>query len=310
MNSNVQARVATTKAERSPGEGGIFATMAAVFGALLLVGTFCDEPLAKTLYMPHNVIATLITTVGIYPFAAAAVLFAGVAFERFLHGVNGQAAKVAGCVLMAVVALVVGFVGAASLVDTDCLGGILPMLNRNYAVIAAISLVLEWPLFYVGLRLAASSADNSLLKRAVCLIVVLLAAFAFMQLTKGVFNRPRYRTVAQGYEGIGFVPWFHISPDPTELMEKFGLAAGEFRSFPSGHAILSISTIAIMLGLSWIVPSLQQKRTLLCWVGFGFAVVIMLTRMLLGAHYLSDVSAGALIGLAFAYISYVLQRRL
>lgn len=180
MNNNVRMHVTATKARKGAGEGGIFATMAAVFGVLLLVGTFCDEPLAKTLYMPHNVIATLVTTLGIYPFATAVVLFAGVAFERFLHGVNGQAAKVVGCVLTAAVALVVGFVGAASLVDTDCLGGILPMLNRNYVVIAAISLVLEWPLFYVGLRLAERNDDKSLLKRAVCLIVVLLAAFAFM----------------------------------------------------------------------------------------------------------------------------------
>ena len=47
---------------------------------------FCDEPLAKTLYMPHNVIATLVTTVGLYPFATSVVLFAGAVFERSTDG--------------------------------------------------------------------------------------------------------------------------------------------------------------------------------------------------------------------------------
>ncbi len=310
MSSNVRVQVTTNKTGRSAGEGRVLALMAAVFGMLLLIGTFCDEVLAKALYMPHNVIATLVTTVGLYPFATSVVLFAGAAFERLMHGKNSQVVKVVGCIIMAVLALGVGFFGAAALVDVDCLGGILPMLNKNYVAIAVLSLVIEWPLFYVGWRLAGRSDDRLLLKRAVCLIVVLLAAFAFMQLTKGVFNRPRYRTVAVGYEGIGFVPWYHISPKPTDLMATYDLAANEFRSFPSGHAIMSISTVAIMLGLTWLVPALRQKRIVLCWAGFVFALVVMFTRMVLGAHYLSDVSAGALIGLLFVCVNWFLQRRL
>jgi membrane-associated phospholipid phosphatase len=36
----------------------------------------------------------------------------------------------------------------------------------------------------------------------------------------------------------------------------------------------------------------------------------MFTRMVLGAHYLSDVSAGALLGLALVFLNDALQRRI
>jgi membrane-associated phospholipid phosphatase len=42
-------------------------------------------------------------------------------------------------------------------------------------------------------------------------------------------------------------------------MEQYGLAKGEFSSFPSGHAILSSSVIYILFSLSWIVPALRGR---------------------------------------------------
>lgn len=310
MNSNEQIRANSTTRAGWPAERRAFVAMAAFFGITLLLGTFLDETIAKALYTPRNAIVTVITTLGIYPFSAAVVLFMGVACERIAHGTSGKVAKTALAAVTGLIALVVGFVGGTSLVDADCLGSIVPALNRNYLAITVLSLVVEWPLFYVGWRLATRNDDRSLLRRAVCMTVVLLASFALLQLTKGIFHRPRYRVVAQGLEGVGFVPWYRISPDPSGLMAKYGLEGNEFRSFPSGHAIMSISTISILLSLAWLVPSLRNKKALLCWAGFAFAVVIMFTRMVLGAHYLSDVSAGALFGLALVFLNDALQRRI
>jgi GntR family transcriptional regulator/MocR family aminotransferase len=59
-----------------------------------------------------------------------------------------------------------------------------------------------------------------------------------------------------------------------------------------------------------LVTPIQRRQALLCWAGFAFAVVIMFTRMVLGAHYLSDVSAGALLGLALVFLNDALQRRI
>lgn len=282
----------------------------AILVVMLAIGTFCDEMLAKTLFSPGNAIATIVTTIGLYPFFGSVVLFLGVVFERVSHGTMRQLAKGALCVAAAAAALAIGFAGSSYLVDKDCLGGIMPGLEKNYVVIGAIALVCVWPLFLVGYRQATRNDDETLLKRALSLVALAVAAFLVMQATKGIFNRPRYRVVAQGLAGVNFVPWYHISPNPSDLMATHGLAKNEFTSFPSGHAILSSSTIYILLAISWLYPQLREKRVTLIVAAFVFCCVIIFSRMVLGAHYLSDVSAGALIGMLFVLLYKVIENRI
>lgn len=277
---------------------------------LLLLGTFFDEAIAAALYSPQNVPATIITTIGIYPFSASIVFFMGVMYQRVAHSKISKAARVVVCIVIALLALAIGFVGAGSLVDEDCLGGILPGLIKNIPVIAVLTLVVECPLFFVAYRVAERTDDELLLKRAIALVILMVVVFISMRVFKSVFNRPRYRTVVAGYEGIGFVPWYRAMPNPSELMGRYGLSSNEFSSFPSGHSILSISTIYILYSLAWVFPGLRGKKTTLCMAGFLFAIVIMFTRMMLGAHYLSDVSAGALIGIVYVLIYEFVQRRI
>ena len=302
MAGSVRVQVGSARGAGQKSERVVTIVMAAFFAVMLLVGTFLDEAIARALYSPHNVVATIVTTLGIYPFFSPLVLFMGVVCERVAHTGLAKPLRIVAQVACLVVALLVGFVGATHIVDADCLGGVWPHLTKNYPVIALLSLTVEWPLFLLGWRLSVGSTDKKLLKRVLLLIAVFLAAYAFMQVAKGVFNRPRYRVVVEGLAGIDFVPWYTISPKPTDLIEAYGLAKNEFTSFPSGHAILSTVVTSILLSLTWFFPSLRDKRVQLRWAGFAFAVVVMFTRMVLGAHFLSDVSAGGLIGLVFLLV--------
>ncbi len=83
----------------------------------------------------------------------------------------------------------------------------------------------------------------------------------------------------------------------------------EFRSFPSGHSILSMTCVFTFQSLSWF-PNFKGKGKLaLGAAGLIFAIVIMSTRVILGAHYLSDVSAGAMISTVFALIYTIVQNK-
>ena len=66
----------------------------------------------------------------------------------------------------------------------------------------------------------------------------------------------------------------------------------------------------ILPSLSWIFPKLKDKQILLILVGFVFGVAIMLTRIILGAHYLSDVSAGAIIGILLSLVYTFMQQQI
>jgi undecaprenyl-diphosphatase len=66
-------------------------------------------------------------------------------------------------------------------------------------------------------------------------------------------------------------------------------------SFPSGH---TITAFAVALAISMFYPSLA--------IGVFFcAISIGVSRIVLGMHFLSDVLAGAALGLALGYLSAV-----
>lgn len=69
------------------------------------------------------------------------------------------------------------------------------------------------------------------------------------------------------------------------------------RSFPSGHA-----TFAVLLAASLSYQSIRPLR----WLLWSFALLVSLSRPVLGAHFPADVLGGALI----AYLSVYSLRRL
>lgn len=177
-------------------------------------------------------------------------------------------------------------------------------------MIAVLAVIFEYPFFFVGYHSAKRSDDKLLVQRVLGLLVILLLAFAAMQVLKHTFNRPRYRTAVLGYEGIGFVPWYIRFDGSAEYAEKYGINGDEFLSFPSGHSIISISAMYILPSLSWIIPKLRKHQFMLVLTGFMFGLIIMFTRMILGAHYLSDVSAGAIIGNVLSIAYTIMQLRI
>ena len=98
-----------------------------------------------------------------------------------------------------------------------------------------------------------------------------------------------------------------IGPLTSLLKELFGRIRPDFDqggarleslSFPSGHSSGIATLVTVALILAWPVLAPRARRL---WVSVGVAVVVLvgLTRMLLGVHYLSDVVGGWALGLAW-----------
>ena len=280
---------------------GIFLLL--LFGLLFVIGTFFDESIAIHLYSPDSTFVKYVTSCGVFPFFSFAVLFIGALCERIIHSQFNKIIKVVLAFLCYLIATAVGFIGAGSFVDKDSLGGLYPVLNRNIPVIAGISIVFLPLLLWGGYHLAKKTEDKNLVLKIVCLLI--LIALAYLQVLKSNFPRARYRLVVQGYENIGFRPWYMPLEDIVKFIKDMGIDKGEFRSFPSGHSILSMCMVMILQSLTWFSPKLKDKRIILGGLGAAFSMIIILTRLILGAHYLSDVSAGAII-VSFLTIIYTL----
>ena len=83
--------------------------------------------------------------------------------------------------------------------------------------------------------------------------------------------------------------------------EPFAVHAGY--SFPSGHATNNAIVVTIVLLLLRPVLGVTARRVLLA-VGAAWVLVTCADRLFMGAHFLSDVTAGVLLGCGLCIASY------
>lgn len=87
------------------------------------------------------------------------------------------------------------------------------------------------------------------------------------------------------------------SPDKALFMEH-GVSKEEFKSFPSGHTA-NAAVLMTLTAFGALNPKLRDKTSLLLWVGFAFALVVAFSRIVAGAHFLSD----TVVGLSITFIA-------
>jgi len=124
-------------------------------------------------------------------------------------------------------------------------------------------------------------------RHAWVIIILVVSEIILINVLKHIWGRPRMRSI----ESIDqFLYWYQIT----------GPAAGEeFRSFPSGHT--GNGFVAIVFTL-FIAP---HRKKLLRWAT-AFAIIwgvfVAISRILLGAHFISDVIVGGYITLLLFYL--------
>ena len=124
----------------------------------------------------------------------------------------------------------------------------------------------------------------------------------------GRLRRPAVTSVAVlvtlvvgGLLGAGLKLWIGRPrpsfPDPVSDFSGY--------SMPSAHALNAALGVGLLLWLAW--PALRHR---LWWVAAGVLVVVVtgLDRVLLGAHYPSDVLAGWAVGAVTVVVGWALTR--
>jgi undecaprenyl-diphosphatase len=83
---------------------------------------------------------------------------------------------------------------------------------------------------------------------------------------------------------------------------EWALVVAHSTSFPSGHAA---GCMALYPLLGWFLGGLRDRRTARICAGLGvaFALMVGLTRVVLGVHWLADVGAGWLLGGTIALVA-------
>lgn len=291
--------IALTQEQRALLTRGMGA-LAAVFVVTLVVGTFNDLQIAQAVYNPSNPIVIFFSSLGLLPMAYPVCLLMGTLVQRSIASQKPPVARFAGAAVCALLALVFGaLITRATLSMLDGFGGLVGA-EPSETVRMAIGAVVGGGLCAVGYNAGKANDAKDLARRVIMVIVVLLVSFVLVEVVKSAMSRPRPRTLFAGYEGLEFCPWYTKFAGAQSFMDAFGIAKDGFKSFPSGHSLQAAAFLSAFWGLSLVYPSLRSKLGLALGIQVVFSIVVMACRMILGAHFLSDVSMGALISvLAF-----------
>ena len=271
-----------------------------VFIVTLIIGTFFDYEINEALFSNKDTFGLTISVLGTIPGYAMFAFIGGGALALAIHRNYKLWIKI------------IFYVSTIA-----CLGSAIYFSGREFfgpngftdAAPSIVGYVIALPIMsgvtFLGYLMCKKSEQEYLwLFLLIMLVALIIALVPGVSLLKSIFHRPRFRSVE--LEGLNYHPWYEASKDflnyPDSMKE-------EFKSFPSGHAGASIAFPTMVIFLPYIKKE-YSKYVLPCFIaGLVWALLVMFVRMLVGAHYLSDVSMGALLtSVCMLIAKYVIDR--
>ncbi len=132
---------------------------------------------------------------------------------------------------------------------------------------------------------------------AVICIIVMFAQIIIVEGSKYLWGRVRFRDLLKAGSYDSFTPWYH----PNGINGN--------KSFPSGHTAGAGMSFTMMF-LPYISKKWRKKGEVLCFLlPFIYTCTVGFTRLIMGAHYLSDITVGAVISFTVVIIAIKLYEK-
>lgn len=152
--------------------------------------------------------------------------------------------------------------------------------------------------FFIARAVPEENGEKALRFAAMALVYFLLVLI-IMNVLKMTWGRMRFREMTDPLEQ--FTRWY-------EICGRGGFS-DVYASFPSGHSMNSAGVI-LMLLLPDVIPVLEHRKKLLHIAVYVWCILVGFSRVLMGAHFASDVIVGILLSFAlFDLLSRFLYNR-
>lgn len=163
--------------------------------------------------------------------------------------------------------------------------------SAHLLIVIPIAVILSLALFIGVFMLSEKTAKRLLVPCIVCGAMLALM-FVGIQAGKLLWGRIRMRQLVAEFGDVSlFTPWYKLQP------------FSGYRSFPSGHTAnaVSLGLLPLLFGSSIEKKFPYAKKATYIAVAV-WSAFMALTRILVGAHFLSDVLCGA----AIAFVCVIL----
>ena len=283
-----------------------------LFGGLLAAATFTDLQVSQILtknvlepgrYYTEHVFGAAMEAVGTAPeylmgaFMLLILFWSLLRFEKrgAARGIGGAVSALASAVLLgAWFRELMGYITRhfdTKDVNTAFLWGVIVFLT-----------LLSTLLLTLAVRNFSDDSLKKLWRFALVSCIAMVTATLIVQGIKIPFGRMRYRSMNVIGDFSGFTRWYKIGgqPDKEWMRAVFG-TSDAFKSFPSGHtrgaaATFYLPAMGSVLGLS------GKKRLALWCFALVFTGAVALSRIMVGAHFFSDVLVGGTVGFLCCFL--------
>lgn len=257
---------------------------------MLIVGSFYDYTISSSLYDPHSYLGIILASYGQLP----AMLFLAIAAIILLKLIEkGKILKNILCCFFCGIFQFFSLIGIT--VDP-----MLYMQDMPLWLSFSIALILVLSCDIIVFKLTHNIEKTEFLRYVVVIMSVVLLEIIVINIIKIPWARPRMRLLASCQQAT-FQPWWTIGCSMKETLINAGIKAEEFKSFPSGHAG-NASCALLLMTLPYIFPQLKGKENLLCVIGIVFTIIVSYSRIVMGAHFLSDVCIGSIVTIVLIFI--------
>jgi len=145
---------------------------------------------------------------------------------------------------------------------------------------------------------------KKLLKFSFVTIGAMIAAVLTVQVIKIPMGRMRYRAMNTIGDFSHYTRWYVANgqPDKDMMRELFG-TTDACKSFPSGHTRAAAATFYLTTLMDVLGVKSRGKKAAV-WLGaFLFTALVAVSRIMVGAHFFSDVLIGGTIGFLYVVLS-------
>ncbi len=169
-------------------------------------------------------------------------------------------------------------------------------------VLVCITLILMFCLDLVVFRLVKDGEKDQIKQLIKYMVFATLMTTVVINVIKIPWGRPRMRMIAVTPEA-SFQPWWVVGSEMKDRLMAMGVASEEFKSFPSGHTA-SAACMLMIAAFPVANETLKKHEQTLFWIAVIFAFVVGFSRIIMGAHFLTDITAGFTVGFFVNAIGY------
>ena len=268
---------------------------AGVLVLLLAAGLLWDEPISDFLYTGRpSLFTSLFEAIGKLPqyltLGVAGVLLAGL-------GDKEKPVQRLLCLALGAALVIASFtVGLTNFLDD---AKALPV-TACVAIMGALFLAV-----CIGMVLLTRNASREDVLRFVLTSVLICAGMlAITTVLKLVWGRPRMQFLRSDARAV-FAPLWKPDRSQKEAFLLLDVDEGCFRSFPSGHAAGMACTMLLPL-LATLNRRLEGRGPLLLILSAVLTAVTCFSRLVAGAHFLTDVTVPCILVLLLLFLSLAL----